>query len=236
MNEIASSQTALFVLVLVCFIGSKYLYGKLSFPLLHPIIISIAAISCYLYFFDIDYNIFMDKVQIFDYLLGMSVVALGYLLYEHVTIIKANAYPILIAVTVGSITGVVSVAWIAHAMGATPEIIASLQPKSVTTPIAIFLSTSSGGIASLTSIVVIIVGIFGGVAAPTILRLFGITNPIASGLSMGASAHGLGTAKAMEIGAIEGAVSGLALALMGLITALVVPLIEKILLLSGGNG
>lgn len=229
MNEIASSQTALLALVIACYTTSKYIYGKVPFPLLHPIIVSIVVISSYLYFFGIDYTIFMEKVQIFDYLLGMSVVALGYLLYEHISIIKSNAYPILIAIFIGSITGVVSVAWIAESMGATREIIASLQPKSITTPIALIVSTSSGGIASLTSIVVIIVGIFGGVAAPTILRLFGITEPVAAGLSLGASAHGLGTARAIEMGAIEGAVSGLAIALMGLTTALVVPWIEKIL-------
>lgn len=229
MNEIASSQTALLTLVIACYTISKYIYSKVQFPLLHPIIISIAVICSYLYFFDIDYSYFMEKVEIFDYLLGMSVVALGYLLYDQIKLIRANAYPILIAIFIGSVTGVLSVVWIADMMGATREIIASLQPKSITTPIALIVSTSSGGIASLTSLVVIIVGIFGGVAAPSILRLWGITDPVASGLSLGASAHGLGTARAIEMGAIEGAVSGLAIALMGLTTALVIPIIEKIL-------
>lgn len=229
MREIASSQTALLVLVIACYLASKYIYDKFRFPLFHPIILSILGIGVYLFAFDIEYAVFMDKVEIFDYMLGMSVVALGYLLYEHLALIRSNAMPILVAVMLGSIVGVLSVVWIAQLMGATREIVASLQPKSVTTPIALVVSNASGGIASLTSIVVIVVGIFGGVAAPTILKLFGITNPVASGLSMGAAAHGLGTARALEIGAVEGAVSGLAIALMGLATAIVIPIIEKIL-------
>lgn len=229
MKEITSSQTALLVLVIACYLVSKYIYEKSRFPLFHPIILSIAGIGVYLFAFDIPYSVFMEKVEIFDYMLGMSVVALGYLLYEHLTLIRTNALPILVAVMLGSIVGVLSVVWIAQWMGATHEIVASLQPKSITTPIALVVSSASGGIASLTSIVVIVVGIFGGVAAPAILKLFGITNPVASGLSMGAAAHGLGTARALEIGAVEGAVSGLAIALMGLATAIVIPIIERIL-------
>lgn len=229
MNEIVSSQTALLTLVIATYMASKYVYGKLRFPLFHPIILSILAIGGYLFLFDIDYSVFMNKVEIFDYMLGMSVVALGYLLYEQMSLIRSNAIPILVAVFVGSIAGVLSVVWIAQWMGATPEIVASLQPKSITTPIALIVSRASGGIAPLTSIVVIIVGIFGGVAAPAILKLLGISNPVASGLSMGAAAHGLGTARAIEIGAVEGAVSGLAIALMGLTTAIIIPIIERFL-------
>lgn len=229
MSEIASSQTALLTLVIATYLAAKYVYGKIRFPLFHPIIISILTIGGYLFLFDIDYSVFMNKVEIFDYLLGMSVVALGYLLYEQMSLIRSNAVPILVAVFVGSIAGVLSVVWIAQWMGATPEIVASLQPKSITTPIALIVSRASGGIAPLTSIVVIIVGIFGGVAAPTILKLLGVNNPVASGLSIGAAAHGLGTARAIEIGAVEGAVSGLAIALMGLTTAIIIPIIEKFL-------
>lgn len=229
MKEIASSQTAMLVLVIACYLGSKYIYDKIRFPLFHPMVLSILGIGAYLYAFDIEYSVFMEKVEIFDYMLGMSVVALGYLLYEHLSLIRKNALPIVCAIMIGSIVGVLSVIWLAEWMGATREVVASLQPKSVTTPIALVVSTASGGIASLTSIVVIVVGIFGGVAAPTILKLFGITDPVASGLSMGAAAHGLGTARALEIGAVEGAVSGLALALMGLATAIVIPIIEGIL-------
>lgn len=229
MREILSSQTALLTLVIGSFLASRRLYARVNFPLLHPLLISIVSISLYLWFFDISYTLFMDKVQIIDYMLGMSVVSLGYLLYENLKLIRSNTIPILTAVFLGSIAGVVSVVWIAQAMGATPEVIASLQPKSVTTPIALVVSNTYGGIAPLTSIVVVLVGVFGGIAAPAILRLLGVTNPVASGLSMGSAAHAMGTARAMEIGAVEGAVSGLAIALMGLTTAILIPILNAII-------
>lgn len=229
MIALLQSQTALLTLVVGVYLGSKWLYGRTRFVLLHPLIVSIAVIALYLWAFDIDYADFMNKVQVIDFLLGMSVVALGYLLYEQLQIIRRNAIPIVVAVVLGSVAGVVSVVWIAQAMGATPDVIASLQPKSVTTPIALVVSNASGGIAPLTSITVIMVGIFGGITAPTILRILGVKDPVASGLSMGSAAHAFGTARAMEIGAIEGAVSGMAIALMGITTAILIPILERIL-------
>lgn len=227
MMDVLTSQTMLLTLVAGTYLGAQWLYSKVRFMLLHPLLVSLCVISLYIWALNIPYNVFMDKVQIIDYMLGMSVVALGYLLHENMVLIRKNAMPILVAVFLGSIAGVVSVVWIAKLMGATPQIIASLQPKSVTTPIALVVSTNSGGIAPLTSIVVVLVGIFGGVAAPVVLRILRIDNPVASGLAMGSAAHAMGTAKAIEMGAVQGAISGLAIALMGLTTAILIPVIES---------
>lgn len=227
MMDVLTSQTMLLTLVVGTYLGAQWLYSKVRFMLLHPLLVSLCVISLYIWALNIPYNVFMDKVQIIDYMLGMSVVALGYLLHENMVLIRKNAMPILVAVFLGSIAGVVSVVWIAKLMGATPQIIASLQPKSVTTPIALVVSTNSGGIAPLTSIVVVLVGIFGGVAAPVVLRILRIDNPVASGLAMGSAAHAMGTAKAIEMGAVQGAISGLAIALMGLTTAILIPVIES---------
>lgn len=229
MNELFASQTALLVLVVGSYLGASWIYGRVRFALLHPLLVAVATVATYLWLFDIPYDVFMVKVEVIDYMLGLSVVALGYLLYEQLVLIRAHAGPILIAVVLGSIAGVLSVVWIAQAMGATPEVIASLQPKSVTTPIALVVSNASGGIAPLTSIVVVLVGVFGGIAAPTILKLLGITHPVAAGLSMGSAAHAMGTARAVEMGATEGAISGLAIALMGLVTAILIPILERVL-------
>ena len=105
----------------------------------------------------------------------------------------------------------------------------SLAPKSVTTPIAMSIAERSGGIPSIAAVVVIVVGIFGGIVGPFILEKLGIQSRIAKGLALGAAAHGLGTARAMEIGTIEGAISGLAIGVMGIMTAVLVPVIEWIL-------
>lgn len=99
-------------------------------------------------------------------------------------------------------------------MGAEPAVVASLEPKSVTTAIALSLSANSGGIPALTSVVVIVVGVFGGIVGPWVLRKVGVESRIAKGLAMGAAAHAMGTARAMELGAVEGAISGLAIGLM----------------------
>ena len=104
-----------------------------------------------------------------------------------------------------------------------------MEPKSVTTPIAMSIAERSGGIPSIAAVVVIVVGIFGGITGPFILERLGIKSRIARGLALGSAAHGLGTARAMELGTIEGAVSGLAIGVMGIMTAIFVPVIEWIM-------
>ena len=140
--------------------------------------------------------------------------ALGYLLYEQREHLKANGISILTSVFVGSVIGIVSVVLIARWMGADRTLIASLEPKSVTTPIAMSIAQRSGGIPAIAAVVVIVVGIFGGIVGPFILDRLGIRSRIARGLALGSAAHGLGTARAMELGAIEGAISGLAIGVM----------------------
>ena len=103
---------------------------------------------------------------------------------------------------------------------------ASLAPKSVTTPIAISLSEKSGGIPALTAAFVVICGIFGGLVGPVVLRRLGVQSKVAKGLAMGSASHALGTARAMEMGALEGAISGLAIGIMGIMTALLIPFAE----------
>lgn len=229
MIEILSTQTFLLTFTLSVYMGSVWLYRRTKFALLHPLLVAIAVLILFLKITGIEYSVFMQQTQIIDFMLGLSVVALGYLLHEQISQIRGNVTSIVTAIVVGSAVGIVSVALIARWMGAEEAIVASLAPKSVTTAIALSVSANSGGIPALTSVVVIIVGIFGGVAGPFILKKIGVESHIARGLAMGAAAHALGTARAMELGAIEGAISGLAIGLMGLATAILVPIIEKLL-------
>lgn len=161
-------------------------------------------------------------------MLGPSVVALGYVLYEQMAHIKGNVVSILTAVFVGSVVGIASVVLIAKMLGADRILMASLAPKSVTTPIAISLAEQHGGVPALAAAFVVICGIFGGLVGPIVLRKIGIKSSIAKGLAMGSASHALGTARAMEMGAIEGAVSGLAIGIMGIMTALLIPFAELI--------
>ena len=133
------------------------------------------------------------------------------------------------AVFVGAIVGIVSVIAIGELMGADAALVATLEPKSVTTPIAMGIAEKSGGIPSLTAVIVVAVGIFGSIVGPFVMKVLGIESRIAKGLALGASSHGVGTSVAIQIGAVEGALSGLAIGLMGIMTAILVPVISFII-------
>lgn len=142
---------------------------------------------------------------------------------------KGQVVPILASVVTGSVVGILSVVYIARFFGASRLIQDSLVPKSVTVPIAVTISENIGGETSITSVVVFVVGIFGALIGFSLMRLLHIDDPVARGLAMGSAAHGIGTARSIEKGAVEGALSGLAMALMGVCTALLAPVIARFL-------
>ena len=223
MSEILTSEVSVLAFTLGIYVGATWVYQKTKFALLHPVLVTIAVIIVLLLIFKIDYLTYQEGSHLIDFMLGPSVVALGYALYTQVAQIKENAVSILTALFVGSVTGIGSVLILAKVLGSTETLAVTLAPKSVTTPIAMAISERFGGIPSLTAVVVIAIGIAGGIAGPWILRILKVDSKIAIGLALGASAHGLGTARAMELGAIEGAIGGLAIGIMGLITALIAP-------------
>lgn len=229
MTDLLHSEIFILTLVIGIYLLAVFLYRKTKLALLHPLLISIPVLAMLIHILHIPYESFEKGSRIITFLLGPTVVVLGYLLYEQIEHLRENTLSILTAVFVGCLTGIVSVIFIAKYFGADQTLIASLEPKSVTTPIAMSIAEKSGGIPSITAIVVIVVGIFGGIVGPFILDRLGIKSKIAKGLALGSAAHGLGTARAMEIGTIEGAISGLAIGVMGIMTAIFVPIIEWIL-------
>ena len=229
MNPLLHSEIFILTLVTGVYLAALWLYRKTRLSLLHPLLVSIPVLALGIRFLGIPFATFEAGSRIINFLLGPTVVALGYLLYEQREHLKANGISILTSVFVGSVIGIVSVVLIARWMGADRTLIASLEPKSVTTPIAMSIAQRSGGIPAIAAVVVIVVGIFGGLVGPFILDRLGIRSRIARGLALGSAAHGLGTARAMELGAIEGAISGLAIGVMGIMTAILVPVIEWLL-------
>jgi len=223
MRELFTSEVFILAFTLGLYVGATWIYRKTKLALLHPVLVTILAIITLLLTFNIEYQTFKKGAHLIDFMLGPSVVALGYTLYTQVEHIKRNAASILTALFVGAATGIGSVLIVAKALGSSQLLAVTLAPKSVTTPIAIAISERFGGIPSLTAVVVVAVGILGGIAGPWVLRILRVDSKIAVGLALGASAHGLGTARAMELGALEGAISGLAIGLMGLLTALLAP-------------
>ena len=223
MIDKAFLSTDLFLLTLTVglYCLGTAVYRRIRMPLLHPVLLTFVAVIVFLRAADIGYARYQEATGILDFALGMSVVALGYL--------RGSLLPVGIATLAGCVAGVLSVVYIAMAFGAGREILNSIAPKSVTVPIAVSVSGPLGGIVPVTSVVVFCVGIFGSIFGEWILRRCGVRDAEARGFALGAAAHGIGTARAIEIGAVEGALSGLAMALMGLATALLMPLMERYL-------
>ncbi len=218
----------LLLLVMGTFMFGVYIYRRTKITLLQPLLTTMLIIIPFLKISGLEYQTFYQQTHILHFMLGPSVVALGYVLYEQIEHIKGNVVSILTAVFVGCIVGIASVVLIAKLFNADHILIASLAPKSVTTPIAISLAEKSGGIPALAAAFVVLCGIFGGLVGPVILRRIGIKSKIAQGLAMGSASHALGTARAMEMGALEGAISGLAIGIMGIMTALLIPFAERL--------
>ena len=205
------------------------LYRRVRIALLHPVLLTFLAMIGFLTIFNIPYTSYREATSVLDFCLGMSVVALGYLLYEQEERMKGQLTAILTSIGVGSVVGILSVVYIARWLGAGEVIENSIAMKSVTAPIAIGISQRVGGDVSITSVVVFLTGIFGAVGGIRFLRLLHIKDSSATGLAMGSAAHGVGTARAIEEGATEGALSGLAMALMGVATAILTPIIQRFL-------
>lgn len=211
------------------YLVSGLLQRKTGILLLNPILITITLIIAILLLLRVDYSTYSEGATYIDFFLKPAIVALGVPLYKQLEQIRKQALIIFISQLIGCITGVVTVVLIADAMGASRDLIYSLAPKSVTTPIAIEVSRSIGGIAPLTASVVIVVGLFGAVFGYALLRLVGIKNNMAQSLAIGNTAHAIGTAKSMEISPRFGAFSSIGLIINGILTAMLTPYILLIM-------
>jgi predicted murein hydrolase (TIGR00659 family) len=208
---------------------AKLLQRKSGIVLLNPILLTIAVLIVFLKLTNIDLDTYNKGGHMIDFWLKPAVVALGVPLYLQLESIKKQLLPIILSQFAGCITGIVSVSLIAKWMGASPEVILSLAPKSVTTPIAMEVSSTVGGIPSLTAAVVVVVGLLGAVAGFKTLELFRVYSPIAQGISMGTASHAVGTSAAMEISSKYGAYASLGLTLNGILTAFLAPMVLKML-------
>ena len=229
MNGVFQNEWVVVTLTIIIYWLAQKLQAKTGILLLNPILITIVIIITGLMVFNIDYETYHRGSKYIDFLLKPAVVALGVPLYKQLKVIKKQALNIVISQLAGCITGIVSVVLIAKLMGASKEIIFSLAPKSVTTPIAIEISRSIGGISPLTASVVIVVGVFGAVFGYSILKLTGVKNPLSQSLSMGNAAHAIGTSKSMEISPAYGAMSSIGLIVNGIFTAILAPYVLKLM-------
>lgn len=215
----------LIALTFIFYVGAQWLQRRTGVKLLNPILLSIAALIAFLMFFNVDYSTYQAGGEYIDFWLKPAVVALGVPLYKQLSTIRKQLLPLILSELAGCVAGIVSVVGIAQILGASREVVLSLAPKAVTTPIAMEISTAVGGIPPLTAAVVVCTGIFGGMAGFQMVKMSRIKSPIAQGLSIGTAAHAVGTSAAMERSERYGAFSSLGLTLNGLFTALLTPFI-----------
>ena len=217
-------------LTFVVFLASRLLQRRTGVALFNPILLSIIVLIVILSCIGVDYETYAAGGEYIDFWLKPAVVALGVPLYRQLESIRKQMLPLLIAEVAGCVSGVVSVVLVAEFLGASRDVVVSLAPKAVTTPIAMEVSQAMGGIPSLTATVVVCVGIFGGMAGFRIVKMSHIKSPIAGGLSIGTASHAVGTASAIQKGGERyGAFSSLGLTINGLLTALLAPLILSLM-------
>lgn len=215
----------LIALTFVVYLCAQLLQRRTGLAFLNPILLTIVVLIVVLLGAGIDYETYEEGGSYIDFWLKPAVVALGVPLYRQLESIKKQLLPILVAELAGCIAGIVSVVVVAELFGASRDVIVSLAPKSVTTPIAMEVAQTMNGIPALTAAVVVCTGIFGGMAGFRLMRITKVKSPIAQGLSIGTAAHAVGTSSAMDVGYRYGAFSSLGLTLNGLFTALLSPLI-----------
>ena len=205
-------------LTLVVYLLAQHIYKRANSVWANPVLVSIVTIILLLKAADVEYCDYAHGGDILLFLLGPSVVALAVPLYQRREEIWQRKQPILIGIFAGSLASILSACGLAWILGGSQEIILSLAPKSVTTPIAISIVEKIGGVAPLTAAIVVLTGCLGAVCGPEFCRRIGVTSPVATGLSVGTAAHGIGTARMFEVDRLAGAVAGLAIGLNGLMT------------------
>lgn len=209
----------------VFWLAKQLYFAVREFPLLNPVLVSVAAIVGLLAVTGTPYDEYFQGAQFVNFLLGPATVALAVPLAEQLETLKRAVLPIALALAVGSLTGIVSTLAIGWSLGIDGQMLLSLLPRSVTTPIAMGVSDQIGGSAQLTAVFVIITGILGAAFGLPLLAALGLRDAVAGGFALGVASHGIGTARAFEYDQQAGAFSGLAMGLNGTLTAILVPLI-----------
>ncbi len=224
-NELVQSPLFGVTLTLAVYALAQWVYYRTRNVWLNPVLLAIVAIIGILMACDISYADYSRGGDLILFLLGPSVVALAGPLYQKKDEILKRKMPILIGVFAGAVASIVSACGLALLFGGSRDVVLSLAPKSVTTPIAISIVEKIGGVAPLTAALVVMTGCLGAVCGPEFCRMIGIRPGASTGLAVGTAAHGIGTARMLEVDRLAGAVSGLAIGLNGLMTTFVLPAI-----------
>jgi predicted murein hydrolase (TIGR00659 family) len=213
-------------LTLTAYVLANRLYRRFGrTPLLNPVLVSVLVLVSILRLTGTPYGEFFAGAQFVHFLLGPATVALAIPLYRQIQAVRRNLHALLAAIVLGSVTASLSAVLLGRYLGVSQQMLLSLAPKSVTTPVAMGITERLGGLPSLTAVLVILTGILGAMLGPVLLDLLGVRDRCARGLALGTAAHGIATARAMQISEVAGAFAGLAMGLNALATALLLPLL-----------
>ncbi len=225
MKELFSSSAyAGVVLTMATYFTGVIIKNKLKNRIFNPILLAIIMICSFLALTGIDYDTYNAGAQYISWFLTPATVALAIPLYRQIERLKSNITAIIIGIFSGVVASGVGILALAVIFNLSHMEYVTLLPKSITSAIGMGVSRELGGIPAITVPVIIMTGIYGSIVAEAVLKFAKITDPIAKGLAIGTAAHGTGTTKAIEIGEIEGAMSGLSIAIAGLITVVAVQL------------
>jgi len=212
---------------MVVYVLINRLYRRFHIFIFNPLLLASVIMIYILRYANIEYSVYSKGGDMITFLLGPATVALGVPLYKQIPVIRTNIRSILVGVLAGSVTAIVSTLFLAKALGASKETLLSIAAKSTTMPIALGITEKLGGNDKLIVLAVAVTGIFGGVIGAEVMKLAKVRNRVAVGIGIGAASHAGGTSRAIQIGETEGSMSGAAIVLTGLVTAIVAPYLVK---------
>lgn len=223
MSDIISSPIFGVLISIIAYEIGALIKQKFKLSIFNPLLTAIIILIIFLSVFNIKYDSYNNGGQIISFFLAPATVALALPLYKKFSLFKKNALPILSGILCGTACGLLSILALSKLFNLSPELTKSLLPKSITTPIGMALSKQLGGIPSITVVAIIITGILGSIIGPSLYKILKIDDKVAMGIAMGNASHAVGTAKAMEIGENEGAMSSLTIAISGIATVFLAP-------------
>lgn len=230
MNEFfTDSLFAGVALSLVTYLAASLLKKKFKIGLLNPLLISVAISIVVLVVGNIDYETYNEGAKYLSWLLTPATVCLAIPLYEQWDLLKKNVKAVMAGLLTGTVTSLTVVFVLSLLCNLSHEQYVTLLPKSITTAIGMGVSQEFGGYSTITVAVIIITGVIGNMFGEAILKLIKVTEPISKGLALGASSHAIGTAKAIELGEIEGAMSSLAIVVSGIFTVILVSIYANLI-------
>lgn len=225
MKEIVTSPVFGVLISIIAYEIGTLIKQKFRLSIFNPLLIAIILLIIFLMKFNIKYDDYNIGGQVISFFLAPATVSLALPLYKKFSLFKKNAIPIIIGILCGSMSGMICVILLSKLFGFSGKITKSLMPKSITTPIGMALAKQLGGIPSIAVVAIIITGIFGSIIGPVLYKALKINDKVAMGIAMGGSSHAVGTAKALEIGEAEGAMSSLTIAISGIITVIIAPIL-----------